>query len=58
MNKNKILEIIDRRISEQYAIIRKWGKGSAHDRAQAVKTELFDLRIEVEKIRRSNRPTK
>ena len=50
MNKGKILEIIDRRIAEQYEIIRRYDRGSAHHRATAVKTELIDLRIEIEKI--------
>lgn len=50
MTKSKILEIIDRRISEQYKIIQEYERGSAHDRAQAAKVELIDLRIEIEKI--------
>lgn len=50
MTKSKVLEIIDRRISEKYQIIRKYERGSAHDRAQAAKTELIDLKIEIEKI--------
>lgn len=56
MNKQQILDIIDRRISEQYAIIKKYKSGSAYNRAQAIKTELIDLKIEVEKIRRQFRP--
>lgn len=50
MTKSNVLEIIDRRISEQYEIIRKYQRGSAHERAQAAKEELFDLRMEIEKI--------
>jgi len=50
MNKSEILKIIDRRIAEQYAIIRKHERGSAYNRAQAAKTELIDLKIEIEKI--------
>lgn len=52
MTKSKVLEIIDRRIDEQYKIIRKYERGSAHDRAQAAKHELIDLKIEIENIKR------
>lgn len=50
MTKSKVLEIIDRRIAEQYKIIREYERGSAYHRAQAVKEQLIDLRIEIEKI--------
>ncbi len=52
MTKSQVLDIIDRRISEQYEIMRKYERGSAHDRAAAAKYELFDLRMEIEKIGR------
>lgn len=55
MRKTEILDIIDRRISEKYKIMRDYPKGSAHDRAYAQKHELFDLRMEIEKIGRKSK---
>ena len=52
MTKTEILNIIDRRISEKYKIMAEYTRGSAHDRAYAQKYELFDLRMEIEKIGR------
>lgn len=55
MTKSEVLEIIDRRISEKYKIMRDYPEGSAHHRAAAQKYELFDLRMEIEKIGRKSK---
>ena len=55
MKKTEILDIIDRRISEKYKIMYDYPKGSAHDRAYAQKYELFDLKMEIEKIGRKSK---
>lgn len=55
MRKTEILDIIDRRISEKYKIIREYPEGSVCKRAYAQKHELFDLRMEIEKIGRKSK---
>jgi hypothetical protein len=48
MRTNDIIEIIERRKRERYETMRKYERGSAHDRACAARHELIDLLIEIE----------